>query len=180
MHDAFTDDPLDIREAAAEVPSVVAAIAARIDGVPVVMVATSFTVGVSYDPPLVSVAVQHSSTTWPDLAGAAVLGLSVLADVHAPHTRQLASRDRDRRLDGIDHVAVDSGAVFLTGSHTWLECTVEDTHRAGDHDIVVLRVRRLARDPERTALVWHRPARPARPSGEARVDTTRTVVAAPA
>ncbi|SDQ31536.1 NADH-FMN oxidoreductase RutF, flavin reductase (DIM6/NTAB) family [Curtobacterium sp. UNCCL20] len=163
MHDAFTDDPLDIREAAAEVPSVVAAIAARVDGAPVVMVATSFTVGVSYDPPLVSVAVQHSSTTWPDLRDVPVLGLSVLSDAHAPHTRQLASRDRGRRLDGIEHTDTDGGGVFIAGSHTWLECRVEATHRAGDHDIVVLRVLRLARDPEQRALVWHRPARrPAR------------------
>ena len=159
MHDAFTDDPLDIREAVAEVPSVVAAIAARVAGVPVVMVATSFTVGVSYDPPLVTIAVQHSSTTWPDLAGAPTLGISVLAEDHAQHTRQLASRDRTQRLVGIGSVDTNGGAVLLEGAHSWLECTVEAVHRAGDHDIVVLRVLRFARDPARSALVWHRPAR---------------------
>ena len=159
MHDHFIEDPLDIREAIAEVPSVVAAIAACVDGSPVVMVATSFTVGVSYDPPLATIAVQHSSTTWPDLAAAPTLGISVLGDGHGPHTAQLASRDRARRLHGIEYVAAGSGAVFVDGAHSWFECSVEGVHRAGDHDIVVLRVIRVARDAARSALVWHRPAR---------------------
>jgi len=159
MHDDFTDDPLDIREAIAEVPSVVVAIAARVAGGPLVMVATSFTAGVSYDPPLVTFAVQHSSTTWPDLAAAPVIGVSVLGDEHAVHTAQLASRDRGRRLDGVGTVETAAGGILLDGAHSWLECVVEDTHRAGDHDIVVLRVLRFARDRSRDALVWHRPAR---------------------
>ncbi|WP_159573989.1 flavin reductase family protein [Curtobacterium sp. 18060] len=158
QHD-FTDDPLDIREAIAEVPSVVAAIAARVDGVPVVMVATSLTVGVSYDPPLATIAVQHSSTTWPDLAGAPVLGISVLAEGHAEQTRQLASRDRTQRLVGVPSTDTGAGAILLDGAHSWLECSVEAVHRAGDHDIVVLRVLRFARDSANAALVWHRPAR---------------------
>jgi flavin reductase (DIM6/NTAB) family NADH-FMN oxidoreductase RutF len=156
---ATVDDPLEIREAIAEVPSVVAAIAAVADGVPVVMVATSFTVGVSYDPPLATIAVQHASTTWPDLAGARELGISVLGDEHGPDTAQLASRDRGRRLDGVAHRVSASGAVFLDGAHSWFTCSVEGVHRAGDHDIVVLRIHRLARDPARSALIWHRPAR---------------------
>lgn len=159
MQHEFVGDPLDIREAIAEIPSVVAALAARVAGAPVVMVATSFTVGVSYDPPLATIAVQHSSTTWPDLAAAPVLGISVLAEGHAEQTRQLASRDRAQRLVGVPHVDTESGAVLLDGAHSWLECSVEAVHRAGDHDIVVLRVLRFARDPEHAALVWHRPAR---------------------
>lgn len=159
MQHEFVGDPLDIREAIAEIPSVVAAIAARVADAPVVMVATSFTVGVSYDPPLATIAVQHSSTTWPDLAAAPVLGISVLAEGHAEQIRQLASRDRGQRLVGVPHVDTESGAVLLDGAHSWLECSVEAVHRAGDHDIVVLRVLRFARDPEHAALVWHRPAR---------------------
>ncbi|CAN5403040.1 hypothetical protein BH09ACT1_BH09ACT1_21120 [soil metagenome] len=76
-------------------PSGVAALAAVIDGEPTVLVASSFTVGVSMDPPMVMFAVQNSSTTWPVLATADHLGVSILADSHSTLVRQLASINRD-------------------------------------------------------------------------------------
>jgi hypothetical protein len=45
-------------------PSGVTAVSALIDGRPVGIAASSFT-SVSLDPPLVSVCIAHSSTTWP-------------------------------------------------------------------------------------------------------------------
>ena len=54
-------ESLDIRQAFYNFPSGVAAICAVVDGVPKGLAASSFTVGVSLEPPLVSVAVQNSS-----------------------------------------------------------------------------------------------------------------------
>ena len=54
-----------LRAAFGHHPSGVAALIAQVDGVPAVLIASSFTVGVSADPPLVSVAVQRTSTSWP-------------------------------------------------------------------------------------------------------------------
>lgn len=45
-------------------PSGVTAVCADVDGVPAGLAASSFT-SVSVEPPLVSVCMQHSSTTWP-------------------------------------------------------------------------------------------------------------------
>lgn len=137
--------PLDgdlatVRRAFDAYPSGIAAIAARVDGERHVMIASSFTVGVSFDPPLCSVAVQHSSTTWPELAQARVLGVSALSADHVDAVRRLASRDHARRFDGQVVFEVDSGAVLLEGASAWIECQIFAIHRAGDHDIVVLRV----------------------------------------
>ena len=57
-------------------PGGVTAVCALRDGAPVGIVASSL-VGVSMDPPLVSVCVQHTSTTWPLLADRPRTGLSV-------------------------------------------------------------------------------------------------------
>ncbi|TQR79565.1 flavin reductase, partial [Mycobacterium hodleri] len=55
-----TRTPLaNLRHVFAHVPSGVAAVSAIVDGVPVVLVASSFQVGISADPPLVLFSVQH-------------------------------------------------------------------------------------------------------------------------
>jgi flavin reductase (DIM6/NTAB) family NADH-FMN oxidoreductase RutF len=157
-----------LREAFAGFPSGVVAIAASVDGVDEVLVVSSFTVGVSMDPPLVMFAVQHSSTTWPvlrDAAGAGGaggsgvrLGVSVLGEGHLDVARQLAGRDRAARLAGLSVTRSGSGAVLLAGAPMHLVCSVYETHRAGDHDIVVLRVEDLALDGSVRPLLWHRSA----------------------
>src|SRR5689334_21946313 len=62
-------------------PSGVIAVCASVDGEPLGMAASSFTT-VSVAPPLVSICVQNSSTTWPRLRRRERLGISVLAEHH--------------------------------------------------------------------------------------------------
>jgi flavin reductase (DIM6/NTAB) family NADH-FMN oxidoreductase RutF len=59
-----------LRQAFAAFPSGVVAVAAEVAGRPVGLAASSFT-SVSLDPPLVSVSIACSSTTWPVLRKAA-------------------------------------------------------------------------------------------------------------
>ncbi|MDV3129902.1 flavin reductase family protein [Mycobacterium sp. 21AC1] len=122
---------------------------------PTVLVATSFAVGVSQDPPLVSFAIQRTSATWPVLSGAPTIGISVLGEVHAHKVRQLGSKKQQQRLDGLEIWAEPSGALFLDGAPVWLECSVEHTYPAGDHHLVVLRVLATASNSGSIAVVWH-------------------------
>ena len=146
-------DPQRLREVFGAYPSGVTALAALIDGRPSGIAASSFA-SVSLDPALVSVCVAHSSTTWPGLRVAARLGVSVLAAGQEQAGRQLAARTGDR-FAALSWRATADGAVLLDGASAWLDCSVEQEVRAGDHDIVVMRVHDLDADPAIGPLVFH-------------------------
>jgi len=147
-------DPARLRRVFGAFPSGVTALAAVVDGRPVGIAASSFT-SVSLTPALVSVCVAHTSTTWPLLSGAPRLGVSVLAAGHEEACRRLASRDAGDRFAGLDWRETEDGAVLLDGASAWLDCSVEQQVRAGDHDIVVLRVHDLDADHAVSPLVFH-------------------------
>lgn len=148
-----TGGAVDLREAYGCFPSGVAAVCALAGGKPIGIAASSF-VAVSLDPPLVSVCVQHTSTTWPRLRGAPRLGVSVLAEDQEGICRDLAAKGGDR-FARVRWSAVDDGAVLVHGSALWLDCAVHREVEAGDHVLVLLAVHRLRVAPGVTPLVFH-------------------------
>ncbi|MEU9059215.1 flavin reductase family protein [Streptomyces sp. NPDC048430] len=146
-------DPAALRAAYGTFPSGVTAVCALRDGTAVGFAASSF-VTVSLDPPLVSVCVQHTSTTWPLLVDRPRLGLSVLGDAQDVTCRQLAAKNGDR-FAGLDLTVTDGGAVLIPDSAAWLECSVHDIVPAGDHDLVLLRVEALQVHNGVPPLVFH-------------------------
>lgn len=128
-----------LRQAFSRFPSGVAALCAIVNGQPQGIVASSFTVGVSLEPPLVMFAVQNSSRTWPIVKGAERIGVSILGEKHEGVCRQIASRDGDR-FAGLNLASTDEGALFLEDAALWLDCSVESEFPAGDHHVVLLRV----------------------------------------
>ncbi|AXK45676.1 flavin reductase family protein [Brachybacterium saurashtrense] len=145
-----------LREAYSHFPQGVVLVAAEVDGVRHGMVASTFTVGVSLEPPLVSLAVQHSSKTWPILQQHGHLGVTVLGRSHSAVTRQLASSDRERRFEGVDLRVDPLGALVLEDAPAWMTTRVYDSMRAGDHDVVLLEVLAIDSAPEAEAMVFHR------------------------
>lgn len=149
---------LSLRNAFSHFPSGVAALAGYADGVKEGLVASSFTVGVSLDPPLVSFAVQNSSRTWPRLRRAERIGVSVLAEGHDQVCRQMASKDGDR-FAGLGLQVTEDGAVLLEGAALWLETSVYAELPAGDHQVVLLQVHGVSdQSGEHEPLVFHRSA----------------------
>ncbi|TVS86741.1 flavin reductase family protein [Mycobacterium helveticum] len=146
--------PTSLREAFGHFPSGVVAIAAQVDGNRVGLAVSTF-VPVSLEPPLVSFCVQNTSTTWPKLEAAPMLGISVLGESHDAAARTLAAKTGDR-FAGLETVSNDSGAVFIKGTGLWLESAVEQLIPAGDHTIVVLRVNEVTVDAEVAPIVFHR------------------------
>ncbi|WP_150461006.1 flavin reductase family protein [Nesterenkonia ebinurensis] len=152
-------DPLALRAAFAQFPQGVVVVGAEIDGAPEGLVASTFTVGVSLDPPLVTFAVQHSSKTWPRLRESATrLGVSVLGADQQGLCRQIASKDRAQRFTGVEYTADGGGALTIAHSPLQLGTCIYSQFTAGDHDVVVLEVLDLNVDETRTGLVFHQSA----------------------
>lgn len=150
-----TPDSQLLRETFSHFPSGVAAMAAEIGGTKHVVVASSFTVGVSLEPPLVMFAVQKTNSTWPTLRMAERIGVSILGEDHAALCRQLAGRDKPARFAGVDAAVNEDGAVFVPGSPVWFECSIYDEHPAGDHDVVFFEIHSLHAETGTEPLVFH-------------------------
>lgn len=150
---AVVHDTTSLRAVYGAFPSGVTAVAALIDGAPVGLAASSFTT-VSLTPPLVSVCMARTSTTWPVLRRAERLGISVLGAEHRSVCRRLAGPSGER-FTGVAWRPTPDGAVLLDGAGAWLECSVHQEVGAGDHDIVVLQVHDLHADKAVDPLVFH-------------------------
>ncbi|ORB66002.1 flavin reductase family protein [Mycolicibacterium tusciae] len=134
-------------------PSGVIAVCASIDGEPVGMAASSFTT-VSVAPPLVSICVQNTSTTWPRLRGRERLGVSVLAEHHSDACLSLSRKVGDR-FAGVRWTELSKGVVFVHGATAWLDCRLHSELPAGDHTIALLEICELSADPDTPPLVFH-------------------------
>jgi flavin reductase (DIM6/NTAB) family NADH-FMN oxidoreductase RutF len=146
-------EPRLLRRVYGTFPTGVAALAALVGGQPQGIAVSSFT-SVSLEPPMVLVCVAHTSTTWPSLSQAPRVGISVLAVGQEQACRQLSARDGDR-FAGLGWHATDNGAVLIEGASAWFECSIDQQTRAGDHDIVVLRVHDFDGDHAVAPLVFH-------------------------
>lgn len=148
-------DAKAIREACGHFPSGIAAIAAVLDGKPHVIVASSFSVGVSLDPPLAAFFVQKSSSTWGELSKAPRLGVSILSVEHAAVCRQLAAHDKESRFRNVRTQTTREGALHLLGASVWFDCSIFDSHPAGDHDAIQLLIHDLRLEKKTAPLVFH-------------------------
>ncbi|MFE0422888.1 flavin reductase family protein [Streptomyces sp. NPDC058953] len=129
-------DAATLRQAFGAYPTGVVAICALRDDEPVGFAASSF-VSISLQPPMVAVSVARTSTTWPRLAGAPVLGLSVLSRGQGALCRRLAARNGDR-FDGVARRTTPEGAVVIEDAALWLTARVSATYDGGDHEIVLM------------------------------------------
>ncbi len=131
-----------VRDLFNNIPTAVTALCAVVEGVARGLVATSLSVGVSFEPPMVAFSVLSSSRTWPYLRVARRIGVSVLSDEQAQACRQIASKTGDR-FAGLDVATTGDRALFIGGATSWMDCSIADVTVAGDHELVLLRIHRV-------------------------------------
>ena len=151
LHPGLSVTPAAMRQTLACFTTGLAVVAAEVDGRVVGMPANSLS-SVSLDPPLVSLAFAHSSTTSPVLQRAGRWGISVLGEEQARVLQDLR-RPAAERFDGVEMV-IDDGAAFVRGALAMITVTPRDTIQAGDHALVLLKVTSLYRDRSQRPLVF--------------------------
>jgi flavin reductase (DIM6/NTAB) family NADH-FMN oxidoreductase RutF/DNA-binding IclR family transcriptional regulator len=132
----------DFRRALGHYPTGVAVITARqAEGSPVGMVIGTFT-SVSLDPQLVGFLADRRSSSWSRIREAGSFCVNVLSSEQEHVCRAFAGKEHDRfTVHCRDDAA--SGSPLLSGALMWIDCDIESVLPAGDHDMVLGRVRDL-------------------------------------
>ncbi len=139
------DDTIDralFRETLGHYPTGVAVVTAiSDDGNPAGMVVGTFT-SVSMDPPLVAFFPTRNSGSFDYVRRASSFCVNVLASDQESVCRKLAAGGADKFV-GTPWRPGPLGAPILAEAVSWVECTFEEVREAGDHLIVLGRVRHL-------------------------------------
>ncbi|ONH33103.1 flavin reductase [Pseudofrankia asymbiotica] len=118
------------------------------DGAPVGLAVGSFS-SASLDPPLVAFFPDRRSSSWPRIAATGRFCVNILGYDQESVCRTFAVRGGDKFAE-LSWRPAPSGAPILDGAVAWVDCDLEAIHPAGDHDLVLGRVRVL--DVGRSAL----------------------------
>jgi len=139
---AFEFDAARFKDAMSRFATGVAIVSGIDDGEPVGFTCQSF-VSLSLDPPYVAVAPARTSTSWPRIARSGSFCVNVLHEDQEELCRGFAVSGGPK-FDGVDwHPAPGTGSPVIDGSLAWVDCTVELVHDAGDHELILGRVRDL-------------------------------------
>jgi flavin reductase (DIM6/NTAB) family NADH-FMN oxidoreductase RutF len=118
------------------------------------MIVGSFT-SVSLTPMLVAFFPDKSSTTWPLIEKAGHFCVNVLSDSQGAVCKALASKGDDK-FAGLEYRTSALGAPIIDGALAWIDCELDAVHEAGDHFIVLGRVRELDLHHDGSPLVFHK------------------------
>jgi len=134
-------DPRGFRDALGRFATGVVLVTADTSAGSAGLAVNSFT-SVSLDPPLVAFCPARTSASWPLIRQAGGFAVSILALEHGDLCQRFATRGADR-FASAEWGRSPNGHPVASGCLAWLDCTIEQVHPAGDHDIVVGRVGEL-------------------------------------
>jgi 3-hydroxy-9,10-secoandrosta-1,3,5(10)-triene-9,17-dione monooxygenase reductase component len=142
MTDAFEIDPRSFRQALGNYASGITIITGADEQGPAGFTCQSF-YSVSTEPPLISFSVMKTSTTYPRIQRTGSFAVNVLAHAQNHVSDQFARTGTDKWA-GIEWRHTGAGNPVLEGALLWLDCDIWAEHDAGDHLIVLGRVREIS------------------------------------
>lgn len=124
------------------------------DGQPVGMTCQSFS-SVSLEPPLVMFSPAKTSRAWPLMQRAGFFCVNILAAGQSELSNAMATKG-DEKFAGLNWTTAATGAPLIEGVLGYIDCTVHQVVEAGDHYIVIGRVKELGQgdrhNPDRSDL----------------------------
>jgi 3-hydroxy-9,10-secoandrosta-1,3,5(10)-triene-9,17-dione monooxygenase reductase component len=151
---SFEPDPQRFRQVLGHFATGVTVITGIDDGEPVGFACQAFT-ALSLEPPLVLFCPSRTSTSWPRILRAGDICVNVLAADQSALARKFGVSGPDK-FGGVATIPAPNGAPILRGVLTWAACTVETVHEAGDHFVVIARVRELGECVAGDPLLFYR------------------------
>ena len=112
------------------------------DDEPVGLTCQSFS-SVSLNPPLVMFCPSKTSRAWPLMRQAGFFCVNILSAEQQEISNAMATKGAEK-FDGVDWRPSPTGAPVIDGVLGYVDCTIDTVHEAGDHYIVVGRVKELA------------------------------------
>jgi 3-hydroxy-9,10-secoandrosta-1,3,5(10)-triene-9,17-dione monooxygenase reductase component len=89
----------------------------------------------SLDPPMVVLSVAKTSTSWPRIRRSGRFCVNILAADQERVARTFATSGIDKFADQPWAPAPD-GSPILDGVVAWFDCTIDEIHQGGDHEVV--------------------------------------------
>jgi len=150
----LTIEPEWYRRVLGQYPTGVCVITADAPGPgPSGMVVGSFT-SVSIDPPLIAFYPARSSTSWPKIESAGSFCVNILGADQEDICRTFSAKAADKFEKVAFHRAPQTGSPIIDGVVAWIDCDIEVVQDAGDHVLVLGRIRELGLEEPRLPLLF--------------------------
>jgi flavin reductase (DIM6/NTAB) family NADH-FMN oxidoreductase RutF len=131
------------RRVLGQYPTGVCVVAADEPGTgPCGMVVGSFT-SVSLDPPLIAFYPAKSSTSWPRIEAAGAFCVNILGADQEDVCRTFSAKAGNKFENVPFHRTPQTASPIIDGVVAWIDCDIEAVQDAGDHVLVLGRVREL-------------------------------------
>jgi len=153
--EVFEPEPGRFRQVLGHFCTGVTVITTHDEGGPAGFACQSFA-ALSLDPPLVLFCPSRASGTWSRIARAGHFCANVLAAGQEELARVFGTSGTDKFTGVPWSPAPSSGSPVLAGALTWVGCTVEAVHEAGDHYVAVGRVTGLGECLRERPLLFYR------------------------
>lgn len=152
--DILTIGPEWYRRVLGQYPTGVCVVTANASGAgPSGMVVGSFT-SVSIDPPLIAFYPARSSTSWPKIESSGSFCVNILGADQEDICRTFSAKAADKFEKIRHHPAGQTGSPIIDGVVAWIDCDIEVVQDAGDHVLVLGRVRELGLEEPRLPLLF--------------------------
>ncbi|GAB3615866.1 flavin reductase family protein [Okibacterium endophyticum] len=111
---------------------------------------------VSLEPPLIAISPSVHSASWKAIAETGSFAVNVLDADQEALCLAFGRAGVPDKFAGVEWTPAPSGSPLLAGAIAWLDCDIEAVHPAGDHLIVLGRVRTLELAEHGKPLVFYK------------------------